>query len=234
MSSIRPKRIYLARRHPRLDERAFVHRWREHGALAMDFMARQRWENVVRYAQCDAVRDHGLPAVSSAFDGVGMIWFRDLDARARHSGFAEARAALVADEDEVFDVRVNQTGLFADENVQIDRGGARVALVRVLQRPEGVGADAFVRQWREAHGPALCKRLGDTLRRYVQNVPLPPDEGTQWGLAADLVDEVWFESVEALRAAWSRAGESLALLDDRSLAKAATLVVVEETVLHSG
>jgi hypothetical protein len=96
---VRPKRLYLVKRHPSLTREQFVARWREHGALAMRFMARQQWENVVRYAQCDAIHDHGLAGVTRDYDGVGMIGFRDLEARRRHATFAEARAVLEADED---------------------------------------------------------------------------------------------------------------------------------------
>src|SRR6187401_1314827 len=128
------KRMYLAVRHPSLSPEAFVTRWRTHGALAMSFMARQQWENVTRYVQCDALRDHGLEGIAPDFDGIGMISFRDAEARKRHVGNADARAVLEADEDDTFAMRVNRRGFVAAEMVLIARSDPEVALVRVIRR----------------------------------------------------------------------------------------------------
>jgi hypothetical protein len=227
--SIRPKRLYLARRHPSLTPAAFITRWREHGRLAMSFMARQQWQNVTRYAHLDAIRDSGIPGVAQDIDGVGMIGFRDLEARRRHAGFAEARAVLEPDEDGVFAARVNRSGLVADERVVFDEGRPRAALIRVLERRADVASDVFADRCRDELAPALRAALSG-LRRYVQCWPLPPERGPAWGLACDLVDELWFDDRDALRAACASSG--VALRGDGTSVRPTTLVAVEEVVLH--
>ncbi|MGE0802837.1 MAG: EthD domain-containing protein [Lautropia sp.] len=228
MNSPRPKRLYLARRHPGLSREAFKVQWRAHGLLAMHFMARQQWENVMRYAHCDAL----APDAAGGFDGVGMVWFRDLAARRRHLQFAEARAALKADEDRVFAEHPDRSGLVCDEHVLLDAGTARIGLIRVLSRRSDLASEGFVRDWREEQERALIGSIGPDLLRYVQNTPLPPENGISWGLECDLIDELWFADVDALHAAMRRSPAVVALHDDDRFDHAPTLIVVEQVLLH--
>jgi hypothetical protein len=75
-----PKLIYLARRNPGLTRAGFTARWRQHGALGMSM---PRWINIRRYVHCD-VQQPGVPGIDETYDGVGLIWHRSPEARARH------------------------------------------------------------------------------------------------------------------------------------------------------
>jgi hypothetical protein len=80
--SDRPKLIYLARRHPSIEQASFAARWRQHGRLGMSL---PRWRNIWRYAQCDALPWAASPMpLAGECDGVGLVWYRSDEARARH------------------------------------------------------------------------------------------------------------------------------------------------------
>ena len=201
MAAIRPKRMYLVKRNPRFSAETFVPRWREHGRLAMQFMARQHWDNVVRYAHYDPVRDPRLTGVTREYDGVGMIGFRDVDARKRHVGFVEARSVLEADEDDAFGERVNRAGLVADEQVIVDGPTTGIGVVRVVAKERGPLA-----AWQAAQRQRVPAALAGMLRRYVHDVPLPPENGVAWGLDCLAVEELWFDDVETTVRAWPSIG----------------------------
>jgi hypothetical protein len=224
--TIRPKFVYLAKRHPRLTREQFISRWREHGALAMGFMARQHWENVTRYVHCDAIHDHGLSGVSDDYDGVGLIWFKDLDARKRHRSFAEARAAREADEDLAFAARVDRAALLTDEQVVLEGPTAGVKVVRFIARDRGAGDESREVAWREEQRTTVLGGLDGAMRRYVQNVPLPPENGVASSLDCRAVEEMWFDDVDALSRAWPK------VMSANTGATAAAIVIVREVFLY--
>ena len=86
-----------------------------------------------------------------------------------------------------------------------------IKLVFTLKRREGLSREEFQRYWREEHAP-LVKRHAATLgiRRYVQTHARATDldaavagpRGSEPG-AYDGVAELWWDSLEALAAAWS-------------------------------
>ena len=197
--TVQPKRLYFVQRHPSLTREEFIPRWRQHGRLAMHFMARQDWANVARYVHCDALHDHGLAGIDQRWDGMGIVLFRDQEARRRHLGFAEARVALEADEDAAFAQRVNRNGLVAREQLLRDGPSGGVKLVRVFKRRVGVSAPEFDRCWRDLHVPEAQGAFDQALRRHAQNWPLAPEHAGGWGLDCDVVEELWFASVDALR-----------------------------------
>lgn len=196
--TVHPKRIYFTQRHPSLTRDMFVARWRQHGQLAMHFMAKQDWANVVRYLHCDAIHDSGLPGIDEQWDGMGIVLFRDTDARRRHVGFMEARAALEADEDATFFTPVNRHGLVAREQVLRAGPAGRIKLVRVFKRHDGISAADFEQCWQSRHVPESGASFGPALLRQVANWPLSPEHTTGWGLDCDVVEELWFESVDTL------------------------------------
>jgi hypothetical protein len=192
---MRPKRIYFVRRHPGIARENFTARWREHGRLAMHFMAQQGWRNVVRYVHCDSVDAPEVPGLSGEWDGMGIVLFRDAEARREHVAFAAARQALEADEDLAFAQRVNRSGLVALEQVlregPCDDG---FKLARVFSKPADLGEAAFQSAWGNEHVPRLHDAAGATLLRHVANWPLPPENGSAWGLECAVVEELWFAS----------------------------------------
>ncbi len=175
---MQPKRIYFVDPHPSLAPGAFTARWREHGRLAMAFMARQDWRNVVRYVHCDAV---DVPGVANAWAGMGIVVFRDAQARKDHIASPGQRLALEADEDLAFSQRVSRCGLVAREEVVVDGPADGLKLVRV---------------WGKGQAPRPRPALGDGLVRYVLDWPLEPENGSAWGLACSVVEEMWFERAE--------------------------------------
>jgi uncharacterized protein (TIGR02118 family) len=71
--------------------------------------------------------------------------------------------------------------------------------VFVLHKRPGMGRDEFRRYWRDVHGPIAAKMPG--LRKYVQNHPLP--DAASGDPLCDGIAELWFDSAEALRAAFA-------------------------------
>lgn len=223
----RPKRIYFVRPHPSLAAGRFTERWREHGRLAMQFMQRQGWRNVVRYVHCDAVDVPQVPNARS-WAGMGIVVFRDAEARKDHLSFAQARKALEADEDLAFADRVNRSGLVALEQVVLERGTQALKLVRAHGRPQAMGEGEFRRRFEQEQVPRTHEAAGARLVRHALNWPLPPEDGRAWGLDCALVEELWFRSVEDLLAALaaerqSHSGELLCPIFE---------LVTRETVLH--
>ena len=72
-------------------------------------------------------------------------------------------------------------------------------VIYVLHRRPDMDRDEFRRYWRDVHGPIAARMPG--LRKYVQNHGLPdPASGD---LPCDGVAELWFDSPEALQAAFA-------------------------------
>lgn len=71
-------------------------------------------------------------------------------------------------------------------------------LVRLIRRTPALAPEAFQKRWLEGHGPVACTTPG--LRGYVQSHALL--QGYAKGpLLFDGVDEFWFDSDEAMKAA---------------------------------
>ena len=142
----------------------------------------------------------GFPALTIN----GMAWascfFCDASARKRHISFMEARAALEADEDATFFTRVNRYGFVAREQVlHPGPGGGRIKLVRAFKRLERISVADFEQCWQTRHVPETQACFGPALLRQVANWPLFPETATRWGLDCDVVEELWFESIDTLR-----------------------------------
>lgn len=234
MGPIKPKRLYLARRKPTLTREQFRDRWRVHGRLAMSFMARQNWENVTAYIHFDPVREaSGIAGASDDYDAIGWIRFKDVEARRRHAGFAEARAVLEPDEDEFFSERVNKTGMVTWEIVLRDGPSSGITKFTFLKRKSGLSPAGFDEHWKNQHAPLLLQ-AAPAMHRYVQNYPLPPENGHAWGMGCDGVEESWFASLDDLKAAHA-APAMRAVDEDRSRFVGESVVVIaRQTVLYPG
>lgn len=222
-----PKLIYLARRNPALTRADFTARWRQHGALGMSM---PRWVNIRRYAHCD-VQQFGVDGVSEDYDGVGLIWHRSAEARARHRGDNSSQGQMVEDEALTFAEPVYNSCLLAEESVLRSRGVGPVKLIHFIDRSKAITGDAFALAWRRQYAPAMLQETasGDVLR-YVQNHVLPPERPGGWGLRSDCVDEFWFESREKAVAAFvaiNALGKIEGELVSRSI-----WVATNEVILH--
>lgn len=117
--TIEPKIIYLAGRKAGLSDEAFVDRWSAHGKLAMSLPI---WRNMKRYAQCDPVAIGGLPKIC---DGIGLVWYRSLDAMASITAEPTLRQPLLDDELRTFSCQVREVAMLTEEEVLVPgpRGG---------------------------------------------------------------------------------------------------------------
>lgn len=232
MPTSEPKRIYLARRKPSLTYEQFRLRWRQHGKLAMGFMARQNWENVAAYIHFDPLRDAaGIAGTSGGYDGIGCIRFKSSDARARHVQFAEARAALEADEDDFFFERVNNTGMVTSETVLRDGPARGVTKFCFLKRKSALSPAAFDDYWEKRHAPLLLQ-MAPTMHRYVQNHPLPSEKGSAWGLDCDGIEESWFASLVELRKSDADPGMAVVDADRDCFVQQCVTVIAQQAVLY--
>ncbi|MBM3347466.1 MAG: hypothetical protein FJY55_13360 [Betaproteobacteria bacterium] len=188
-----PKLIYLARRNPALTREAFTARWRRHGALGMSM---PRWVNIRRYVHCDVLQP-GIPGVDESHDGVGLVWHRSPEARARHRADNGSQGVMEADEAETFAEPVYNSCLLAQEFILKDGEIGPVKLIRFVERADGVAKEKFAAAWQGAYADALLHEpeIAGHMQRYAQNHALPPERPPRWGLAADCVDEFWFASM---------------------------------------
>lgn len=231
---VRPKRIYFVRAHPQLAPGRFVARWREHGRLAMHFMALQGWRNVIRYVHCDALRPPDLPGLDPGWDGMGIVVFRDPPARREHLSFAAARQALEADEDAAFAARVNRSGLVAREQLLREGSPDGFKLVRVFRRPAGMDEAAFERQWRGQHVPRIQAAAAGALVRHVANWPLPPENGSAWGLDCAVIEELWFATTGDAARSLEAEQQALRRATGPGQPELQFAILTRETVLYEG
>ena len=105
--------------------------------------------------------------------------------------------------------------------------------ISLLTRKPGLSEAAFSRYWREVHGP-MVKRLPG-VRGYFQNHIV--DRGHRHDLPSgdqpvDGVVEFWFDSVEAMDAAFaSPAGKELWADGAKFIASVTTFLVEEHVVI---
>lgn len=146
--TIEPKIIYLADRKVGLSDEAFAERWSEHGTLAMSLPI---WRNMKRYAQCDPVALGGLPGIC---DGIGLVWYRSLEAMASIAAEPTLRQPLLDDELRTFSCHVREVAMLTEEEVLVPgpRGGWKLFVFDPgpqppvdLARGEGVRAATLSR-----------------------------------------------------------------------------------------
>lgn len=223
-----PKRIYIAERNPKLSREQFIQRWRQHGALAMSFMARQNWANVILYVHCDAIHDHGIGGFSDCYDGMGVLHFRDQTAREQHIGFTEARAALAADEEETFKTQMKYgLGNVTHETVLLEGPALGVKVVYCRQLTDKVQANRHAQR----RASIALRAFGGAIRRYVQSIPVTPENGSAWGLQSDLIEELWFDDVVAVRKAFNEPEAADFHADRADLSETPIVLLTREVVL---
>lgn len=86
-----------------------------------------------------------------------------------------------------------------------------VKLIYCLSRKPGMSVEEFQRYWREVHAPIAARIPG--VRRYVQCHTLPELYRDGRTPAFDGAAELWWDSLDALRAA-RRTPEALAAMED--------------------
>lgn len=204
------KMIYLARRNPALAAGDFAQAWREHSTLG--HQCRNVQAKVLDVTQCvlqreggengslNSSEDGGLCGASIDYDGVNLLQLRDLGVASDIWSDPETLAIMRPDEPRVFSTYVRDFTLVCRERVLHDAPPTGVVLFGFLRRGTHVSSADFDAAW--ATGPAQRWLAAPALRgalRVVHNrvVQTPPE-----GYDYDGIAEWWFDSAEAVRAAF--------------------------------
>ncbi|MGE0384654.1 MAG: EthD domain-containing protein [Gammaproteobacteria bacterium] len=208
------KMIYLARRNPALAREAFPRRWRQHAKLAGTLPDVVGVATSVHY--CTVVPGRELYANNrDEYDGVGLVGVADERQLAEMHRQTVSNPVTREDELKVFSTYVEKFALFARERVLTDRGPGKAVLIEFVPRRPGVSPADFERIYTTEFAPrtgALLRGapLLKLLRRYVQNIVVPP--GPPPGYEFDAVAELWFDSLEDLRTAMAPCAQLDALV----------------------
>jgi len=187
------KMIYLARRNPALAPEDFPQAWREHSALGRE--CRNVQDKVRAVTQCSRVLDHpdALRGASADYDGVNLLRLRDRQAADDIWNDAETLAIMRPDEPRVFSTYVRDFALTAVEAVLVDGPQTEACVMLFLHAQpahalNGVGFEAPPGSpWSRA-ARLVCNRVDG---------PRPA------GYEFDLVVEAWYDSVDAVAAAFA-------------------------------
>jgi uncharacterized protein (TIGR02118 family) len=107
-----------------------------------------------------------------------------------------------------------------------------VKLIYCISKKPELSVEEFQRYWRETHGPIAGRIPG--LRRYVQCHVLPELYGRNQP-AYDGAAELWFDDLEAMRAAMQSPEVKAALEDEKNFidhSRVASFVTVEKPVVE--
>ena len=129
---------------------------------------------------------------------MGMVFFNSPWSRQQHLANAHAREVLLADEDETFADRVSQHGMVCQENVVFSLQTPTVKWVQIYQANPGCSVDEMDRHL-GVHRELLLSRPHLGIQSWIENRPLPPESMAGWGLSADVIVEIGFQSVEAVQ-----------------------------------
>jgi EthD domain len=172
MRVMEPKQIYITKRAPAYSEAQWGARWRRHGSFVRSLPL---WAQIRHYEQCRVLSDEAAaPAqfdgLSGAYDGVGMVWFRNRDAVGAALGDPTVQSVF-EDEKDVFNDPIADTSLFCREVVFRDTGATTVKLVGFLRRRRGLSREQFSEAWEHTHGRLFLSvpEIDAHVTKYVQN-----------------------------------------------------------------
>lgn len=164
-------------------------------------------------------------------DFLTQIWFEDFSALARSRQSDFYRTHLVDDEDRFVD-QANVVFLPSNEREIVSRGVVPAQawkLFVLLQRAPGFDSAAFTAAWSQAAALA-----GSSALRHVQNDVLGPPGAT---LAADAIDEFWFDEEAPARAqltAWKGLLDEKLFRPGAAVENSLVALIAREDVLHAG
>ncbi len=107
-----------------------------------------------------------------------------------------------------------------------------VKLIYCISKKAELSVEEFQRYWRETHGPIAGRIPG--LRRYVQCHVVPELYGRAQP-AYDGAAELWFDDLEAMRAAMQSPEVRAALEDEKNFidhSRVASFVTIEKPVVE--
>lgn len=107
-----------------------------------------------------------------------------------------------------------------------------VKLIYCISKKPEMSVEAFQAYWRETHAPIAGAIPG--LRRYVQCHVVPDTYGGRAAPAYDGAAELWFDDMDAMRAAMGSAEVKAAIEDEKNFidhSRVASFVTVENVVV---
>lgn len=108
-----------------------------------------------------------------------------------------------------------------------------VKLIYCISKKPGLSVEEFQTYWRETHGPIAAKIPG--LRRYVQCHTAPKLYGREPAPRFDGAAELWFDDLDAMRAAMASPETKAAIEDERNFidhSRVASFVTIEKPVVE--
>jgi uncharacterized protein (TIGR02118 family) len=107
-----------------------------------------------------------------------------------------------------------------------------IAAISMIRRRGGVGRDHFRRQWVDPHGVLTAELPG--VRHYVQShcrLDAPGTNALAREIAIDGFPELWFDSIEARRIAYTSPGIARCNIDSEHFIGAVSRLVTEPRVI---
>jgi uncharacterized protein (TIGR02118 family) len=183
---------YFITRKESLDDAAFHRYWRESHAPIV-----KRIKQLRMYVQ-----SHRIPYAgsNSSYDGEAEVLIDSLQVLAEMRRSLEYLEGAFADESNFIDLKCVEW-MATQDHVIVDgrTGNPLVKGVYQLKKKDGMSVDEFRKYWIEIHGNLGSKLPG--LRRYVQSHLV--DEGYSYARPHfDGVAQLWFDSADAMRAAF--------------------------------
>ena len=181
---------YFITRKPSVPDAEFHRYWREvHGPIV------RRISQLRRYVQSHRVP---YPDQKCAYDGAAEVWVDDLAALGEIQRSSAYRDGALADEPNFIDMTRTEW-LTTRDHVFIPGPAPAdgVKMLFLLKRQPGFTIEQGRRYWLDVHGPIVAALPG--LRRYVQCHTV--EEAYRYAEPRwDGVAQLWFDSVDALRA----------------------------------
>lgn len=107
-----------------------------------------------------------------------------------------------------------------------------VKLIYCISKKPGTSVEDFQRYWREVHAPIAGRIPG--LRRYVQSHVVPETYGAGRAPGFDGAAELWWDDMNALRAAMDTPEVQAALEDEKNFidhSRVASFITTEHVVV---
>jgi uncharacterized protein (TIGR02118 family) len=229
------QKFSLLKRRPDLTREQFNEHWHTvHGPLLASIPA--YWKNNESYVQSYVLPMHEVIGTEAPFDGIAQTIQRPRPDMSRDFFDEPDYLRLVRPDENQFLSLPDCTALFARQHVVKDGPRTRFKFMSLIQPAEGLGHEDFVRYWRDTHAQVVesVKPFWNRIRRYVQNHGMPERYRSLSGDGAVApysgVAEIWFDSVDELKAAFSDAEYLASVRPDetRFIARPTTRFIIEE------
>jgi uncharacterized protein (TIGR02118 family) len=173
-----------------------------------------------------------VPRGPEEFDGFSQLWFDD-DAAMRAAIATDLGPKLVADESH-FIGHLRIVTIAPHEIVPLPATRPPIKQLSLLRRRDGVAPERFRDEWRSGRAPLVAAIPGIRAFRQCLAVARQVPKGTPVGydgFPIDGIEEMWFESVDALEAGLaSKTAQEADACGKRFIAEATTYLVREHLI----